>query len=237
MSWDLVYRTDGGYTKWDTPEGYRYRDSDGHPVKQQSFAASKQNEDYETVITHDDDGKIKSSHTFEKEDDDIGGGVGPDLIRKPIVGDIQELKKGIKITIDVDSILEAERILEENRRNWSAFQIRSEFEYMCKNQGEKFEIEGFSKVHTSLDRREFQKAVTERVTDEDTGESVERFSHYETIKAGSVEIAQLEAQEHAYATIDCSVMSFDTLGHKLVIYIDPPSYWYDEAKADGVIYV
>jgi hypothetical protein len=69
----VVERTEGGYTKVETKNGViQHRDPKGHPVPQQSFAASKQQEQYDTDITErdDDTGQIRDSETTEIE---VGG--------------------------------------------------------------------------------------------------------------------------------------------------------------------
>jgi len=69
----VVERTEGGYTKAETKNGViHHRDPNGHPVKQQSFAASKQQEKYDTDITERDDetGKIRDSETVETEEEE-----------------------------------------------------------------------------------------------------------------------------------------------------------------------
>lgn len=68
----VVERTEGGYTKVETKNGaIQYRDSNGHPVKQQSFAASKQQEQYDVEITERDEetGEIQDSETGEVDED------------------------------------------------------------------------------------------------------------------------------------------------------------------------
>lgn len=62
-------RSEGGYVKGvDTNGNTFYRDPNGHPVKQQSFAASKQNEQYTTDIEQDPEtGEITGSETVPKE--------------------------------------------------------------------------------------------------------------------------------------------------------------------------
>jgi hypothetical protein len=69
----VVERTEGGYTKVETKNGViQHRDPNGHPVKQQSFAASKQQEQYDTEVTDRDPetGQIKDSETTETEDEE-----------------------------------------------------------------------------------------------------------------------------------------------------------------------
>jgi hypothetical protein len=68
----VLERTEGGYIKEETSNGViRHKDPNGHPVKQQAFAASKGGEataeKYDTEVELGDDGKIKGSTKTPKK--------------------------------------------------------------------------------------------------------------------------------------------------------------------------
>lgn len=66
----VLERTEGGYTKVQDKNGVvSHRDPNGHPVKQQAFAGSRQQEKYDTVVTERDPetGQIEQSYKERKE--------------------------------------------------------------------------------------------------------------------------------------------------------------------------
>lgn len=68
----VIDRTEGGYTKVETKNGVtRYHDPNGHPTKQQAFAASKGQERRENKITErKESGEIQDTEVTTDDDDD-----------------------------------------------------------------------------------------------------------------------------------------------------------------------
>lgn len=200
--------------------GYRDLEAD-EPIPQQSYAASKGNE--QRVIVRDrDTGQMV---TRAKESDVI-----------EVTGSAEAGERGATQTnptfeIEVTGTQQAREILQERRDQWEAWQLYGLWYFKCKESGGgDGYVNGWSKVHDEIKQNSFRRPVVDHEYADD-GEPIQsELAGFETVEGDTVDVAFQEASDHAWSKMTCSVLAFHNEQLELKLYAPVQSDWADQAQ-------
>lgn len=154
---------------------------------------------------------------------------------RTIIGGIQDLQDGIRVTIKVDGRNEARDILSSKSSKWESFQAKVTMEFMCKGGKDPQKTTGFGEVYSEIRKFTYEVPETELVYDEKLDKQVEDFVGYKETEGDTVDMTFREAKDNAFAHIDCSMLYTEVIQQYLILYIGDGEKWEKQANEKGQI--